>query len=388
MTNLQAFTTDNKNWFCLPAIGLIPTEWRQKLFSNKSQPFTSFEFLSSLEQTQCIGEKSGWLPKYFVYQTDDELGLLLCFEKHNSYGEYVFDWAWADAYHRNGIDYYPKLLCGIPFSPIPCSKWLGNNTLTELDAFKQVAALKHDIEYTGFHYIYPNSSIENQDPFWSSREGHQFHWFNQNQFEQPYLNFEQYLDSMTARKRKNIKKERQKVQDSGVECYWQSGDKVTANELSHFYHCYHLTYLKRGQSGYLNQAFFELLCQQLGSQVQILFCKKQQQIIAAALYIVSEDTLYGRYWGSLENADFVHFEACYYQGIEYAIAHKLKLFNPGTQGEHKISRGFKPTLTHSYHHLTLPPFHQAVQQFCQEEKHHNQLYMKQCEQKLPFKQPE
>lgn len=363
-------------------------DWREQIFSKNEQPFTSFEFLSALEDSGCLNEKSGWLPQYFVYNNADELALLMCFEKSHSYGEYVFDWAWADAYHRNGIHYYPKLICAVPFSPVPCSKWIGTSSLSELDAFLQVRELTQEVEYSSFHYLFPDSSIEINENNWIPRQGHQFHWFNQNEQGNLIGSFEEYLNLMTARKRKNIKKERTKVRQAGFQCYWKNGHEVSASELHHFYHCYHLTYLKRGQSGYLNQEFFQLLCERLGEKVQICFCTKDDNIVAAALYIVGKDVLYGRYWGSLEQTDLLHFEACYYQGIEFAITHKLKVFNPGTQGEHKISRGFKPTLTYSFHHLSLEPFHDAVKQFCREEKHHNKLYMKECQQRLPFKTQE
>lgn len=386
MTNLQAFTTKAENWFCFPSLKQIPEHWRAEIFAHNTNPFTTEAFLLALENAECIGADSGWQPMYFVLNDEHSLALLLCFEKSHSYGEYVFDWAWADAYHRNGINYYPKLLAGVPFSPIPCNKWIGKSDLTELEALQKVSECLPQGSYSSLHYLYPEQPIKpKSDNFWIPREGHQFHWFNQDQQGEKLASFEQYLSLMTARKRKSINKERAKVSQAGVDCYWRSGDQVSELELEHFYHCYHLTYMKRGQSGYLNRAFFELMCKNLGGQVQILFCTKQDKIIAAALYLQSEDTLYGRYWGSLQEAEFVHFEACYYQGIEFAIAQGLAVFNPGTQGEHKISRGFKPTTTYSYHHLYLPPFHDAVERFCDEERKHNRNYMAECELRLPFK---
>ena len=385
MTNLQAFTTTEENWFCFPTLSQIPADWRTEIFNHNQNPFTSEGFLLSLESSACIGEGTGWHPMYFVHKTEQTTALLLCFEKTHSYGEYVFDWAWADAYHRNGLNYYPKLLVTVPFSPIPCSKWIGTSELTELQAFEQVAQALKAKGYSSLHYLFPEQAIELEDNFWLHREGHQFHWFNQDEQGQPLKNFEQYLALMTARKRKNIKKERAKIEEDGITCYWRSGADISKLELECFYHCYHLTYLKRGQQGYLNKAFFSSVCEALKDQVQILFCVREQEIIAAAMYFKTEDSLYGRYWGSLEQADLLHFEACYYQGIEFAIANQLSCFNPGTQGEHKISRGFKPVTTYSYHHLHLPPFHQAVEQFCLEEKEHNQAYMAECELRLPFK---
>lgn len=386
MTNLQAFSTTEENWFCFPSLRQIPEQWRSEIFLHNSNPFTSEAFLLALEDSGCIGGNSGWQAQYFVLYDKDSLALLLCYEKSHSYGEYVFDWAWADAYHRNGIQYYPKLLASVPFSPIPCSKWIGQSAISELQAFQYVSQLVPEGKYSSLHYLYPEQPNKEFDTqFWIPRQGHQFHWFNQDEQGNKLKSFEQYLELMTARKRKNINKERAKIQQNGVSCYWRSGEEVTASELNHFYHCYHLTYMKRGQSGYLNNEFFKLLCGNLKQQVQILFCKKEEEIIAAALYLKSDDTLYGRYWGSLEQAEFVHFEACYYQGLEFAIKQGLRCFNPGTQGEHKIARGFQPITTFSYHHLALKPFHHAVQQFCTEETEHNHSYITQCEAKLPFK---
>ena len=391
MTNLQAFTSTKENWFCFPSLQTIPEDWRQQLFAEQDNPFTSEGFLSALEDSACVGKDSGWLPQYFVHKQDDKMGLMLCYEKSHSYGEYVFDWSWADAYHRNGINYYPKLVAAVPFSPIPCTKWIGNSDIEELDAFAQIQQLVTDKSYSSFHYLFPahadesmhSASVEPQT--WICREGHQFHWFNKNTEGRALGSFEQFLGMMTARKRKNINKERDKVRQAGVETYWRSGADISEAELQAFYHCYHLTYMKRGQSGYLNFEFFTQLCRNLPQQVHVLFCHKQEQIIAAAMYLSASDTLYGRYWGCLQEAEFVHFEACYYQGIELAIARGFTCFNPGTQGEHKIARGFVPTTTYSYHQLTLPPFHTAVNQFCQEEKAHNRAYMSACAERLPFK---
>lgn len=386
MTNLQAFHTSSANWFCFPTLAAIPQLWRDQLFSDNDNPFTSQGFLLALEQSGCIGKDSGWYPQYYVYQQGSELGLLLSYNKSHSYGEYVFDWAWADAYHRSGIHYYPKSVAAVPFSPIPCNKWLGNSSLTELAAYQQVSRLLPESELTGFHYLFSKQPLVVDSEHWVMRQGHQFHWFNQDLNGQRLTSFEHYLEQMTARKRKSIKKERNKVQQAGVSCYWRSGEAVTQQELEVFYQCYHATYIKRGQSGYLNLAFFQLLCQYLPQQVQILFCQKAGNIIAAAMYLRSDDTLYGRYWGCLEQGDLVHFEACYYQGIEFAIAHRLQVFNPGTQGEHKIARGFKPIVTYSYHQLALAPFQAAIKSFCQQERVHNRAYIQQCMEKLPFKQ--
>ncbi len=392
--------TNNNNWQLIHSLADIPTELQNLIFSCSSNPFTSLEFLLALEQTHCIGGNSGWMPHYFLYkenlykeqasindeQSTPQFGLFISYLKTHSYGEYVFDWAWADAYQRNCLDYYPKLLAGVPFSPIPCSKWLTNTSISELDAFSQIKQLATEqFNISSSHYIFPETRLNKNNENWIEREGHQFHWFNEYEDGSLLTNFDQYLSLMMARKRKNIIKERKKIRDAGVTTQWRSGAKVSDLELETFYQCYQSTYYKRRQTGYLNLDFFKQICRTMLDKIQILFCFKDDEIIAAALYIVSSDTLYGRYWGEMQEHEILHFEACYYQGIEYCINNKLKTFNPGTQGEHKIARGFKPITTYSYHKIELEPFHQAIENFCIQEKQHNKNYMQACETRLPFK---
>jgi len=417
MTNLAANFTDITRWTLLENISQLPTllspEQMAVLFDKNASPFTSFEFLQALELSQSIGQNTGWRSRYCLYQsfletdipkadlqeTDEQkIGLFICYEKTHSYGEYVFDWAWANAYHQHGIDYYPKLLAAIPFTPVPCCKWLSNTEYSELEAFEVVKAVCAK-DYSSYHYLFP-TSCENIDEKnfsdknneaesnWIKRSGHQFHWFNQDEELKPLSSFEQYLSLMTARKRKNILKERNKITQAGLEFEWKYGKDLTEHEFDTFYQCYQSTYQKRGQHGYLSHEFFAQICQTLPEQCLVLCCYEPQsgQMVAGAWYFCSNDTLYGRYWGAIIDYELLHFEACYYQGIEYAIAHGLKCFNPGTQGEHKISRGFRPTHTYSYHQLTLEPFHQAVENFCRQEQRGNDMYMKECEQRLPFKQ--
>lgn len=387
------------------------------IFSHSASPFTQLGFLQALEDSGSIGLNTGWLPKYhLVYEQDILLGMLIMYEKHHSYGEYVFDWAWAQAYHQHGVEYYPKLLCAIPFTPVPCQKWLGSNSLSEFDVFSALQQhYRETLDYTGLHLNYPNApEVSAISPSIMSREGHQFHWFNtapaslessvsacpatpviqcdadtesqQCQVQtNGFTNFEHYLSTMTARKRKSIKKERLQVKNLGIECVWRTGNEITSQEAQAFYTYYQLTYEKRGQQGYLNKTFFDQIFSKLSDNIRLLVCYHDTNVVATALYLVDANTLYGRYWGSDQQFDLLHFEACYYQGIEYCINHGLSCFNPGTQGEHKISRGFKPTLTYSYHAIYLEPFEQAIKRFCQDEKAHNRLYMAECEKKLPFK---
>lgn len=382
----------------LRSIHALKNEHIGQIFNHSDTPFNTFAFLANLEDSGCVNESSGWCPKYHLLSQDSHvLGLMICFEKLHSYGEYVFDWAWAQAYHQHGIEYYPKLLCAIPFTPVPCKKWLGDERFEEVEIFAAIAEHYRQTQtYSGMHLNFPlTQPTLDTYPQLMSREGSQFHWFNS-----PYLHgngvteslatkhfadFDDYLSTMTARKRKAVKKERRQVAELGVTCQWKKGQHVTKADSAKFYHFYQMTYAKRGQTGYLTQAFFDALFEQQSEQIRLLVCTFDEDIVATALYFVDEETLYGRYWGSNQQFDLLHFEACYYQGIEYCIKHGLRCFNPGTQGEHKISRGFQPTLTYSYHTIYLDPFQQAIAKFCQDEKQYNRAYMAQCAEKLPFK---
>ncbi|WP_196492511.1 GNAT family N-acetyltransferase [Psychrosphaera haliotis] len=199
-----------------------------------------------------------------------------------------------------------------------------------------------------------------------------------------FQDFDDFLSVLTARKRKMIKKERNKVSQL-FSFYWKRGNEITDDELEAFYLSYQSTYLKRGRAGYLNKTFFKQIFSTMANKVRLLLCNYEDKVVASALYFVDDETLYGRYWGALGEFEQLHFEACYYQGIEFCIEHKLKRFNPGTQGEHKIARGFKPIETNSLHTLALEPFHNAVEQFCIEEALHNSSYMQACDERLPYK---
>lgn len=377
-------------WKTLRRIAELTPEQRAAIFQFADSPFNRYEFLEALENNECVGAESGWTPHHQLLSINNEVkGLLICYQKSHSYGEYVFDWSWADAYHRNGVPYYPKLLSAIPFTPVPCTKWLSDGDISLQQALQHLLPETSDSSvlpaYSGVHYLYPKSLEDNLKGDWICRHGQQFHWFNRKPDGSQYIDFDDFLGQMTARKRKNINKERQKVQQAGISCQWLKGDEINEQHLEQFYLFYHATYYKRGQTGYLNKAFFKQIFATMSEQVRLLVCSKEDEIVATALYFLDQETLYGRYWGCGEEYDALHFEACYYQGIEFCIQQGLRLFNPGTQGEHKISRGFEPTLTYSYHQLMLPPFQQAIKNFCDEERQHNAVYMQNCRQRLPFK---
>ena len=375
-------------------------------------PFFNPAFLAALEDNGCIGGDSGWHPLYLVRR--DRKAILPCFLKEHSYGEYVFDWSWADAYQRYGLDYYPKLLWAAPFTPATGPRLLMADTPTQTDwqgALDAITQLAQTHNLSGWHGNFlrtdecdlatssrqsneektaqlPQQSemggLETEtltDNKVSRRIGCQFHWFNRQ-----YRDFEHYLEYFTSRKRKSIRKERRKLTDAGIRLERFSGDDISEEDLSFFYQCYQLTYRKRRSSGYLNLAFFQQLKHQLSQNMLLVIARYNDVPLAAALYFFDQTTLYGRYWGCMEELDGLHFEACYYQGIEFCIAQGLQRFDPGTQGEHKISRGFEPVLTHSLHWLAHPQFNRAVADFVRQERQQVLQYQQQAAEMLPFRE--
>jgi len=306
--------------------------------------------------------------------------------KNHSYGEYVFDWSWAEAYKKNGLDYYPKWINAIPFTPVEGLRIATNKTdTTQLYHFisNTLDKLAQNNNWSGWHINFcdkKTSDLLKQQPI-IPRIGVQFQWFNKS-----YTNFDEFLASLTARKRKNIKKERSKALAQDIKIQWLSGSEISDELIMQFVEFYQRTYLKRsGHLGYLNTEFFALLKQNMAEDIIIMTAKRADKLIAATLSLKSNETLYGRYWGANEQCDLLHFELCYYQGIEYCIKNNLKCFHSGAQGEHKISRGFEPVFTYSNHKIMHPDFGDAIDDFLQRETIHIQQYFKDCSALLPFK---
>ena len=343
-------------------------------------PFMRQTFLAALERNGCVGPGTGWTPSHFC---NDDL-LIPAYVKDHSYGEYVFDWSWAEAYARYGMDYYPKLLLSVPFTPVPGPATSGGNELPD-DFAAVLNEHCHSQQLSGWHLNFTNSALTEQlkqqqmpdGPH--QRTGVQFHWFNRD-----YESFEHYLAHFVSRKRKNTLKERRSVSGQGYRCQRLTGTDIEAEHIHFFYQCYLNTYRERRSTPYLNEDFFQQLRQQMSDQMLLVICSNSEGPAAAALCFYDQTHLYGRYWGALVHADALHFEACYYQGIEFCIEKGLKAFNPGTQGEHKIARGFEPVLTHSFHWLAHPGFHQAVGDFVQEERQHILQYQQAARAQLPF----
>lgn len=363
----------------------IPAEsWNALVQDNN--PFLRHEFLFALEQHQCVSQAFGWLPRHIaLYEDDCLVAAMPLYEKYNSYGEFVFDHAWADAYRQAGLDYFPKLVSSIPYTPAS-----GQRLLVQPERFSQLAPvlLKTALElaeqqsYSGLHLLFP---IEEQQD-WLQQQGlfarHdcQFHWHNQN-----YQCFDDFLATLTAKKRKNIRQERKRVEKSGVQLRVLSGVTATETDWDHFALFYVKTFEEKWGTPTLNAGFFKQVAQALPEQIVLVLADKKDQCIAGSLMFCSDTTLYGRHWGCTEYIDKLHFEACYYQGIEYCIRHQLRIFEPGAQGEHKVARGFVPTLTRSSHWLVANPFQQAIERYAQHEQAAIADYMQSCRQHLPYK---
>ena len=420
------------SWQLLPNIKAIgAAQWQQLM--QPTTPFNSYGFLYALEASGCVGAPSGWQPQHLalyrqaeftndtVAATNAPLGELVAilplYQKSHSYGEYVFDWSWADAYEQYQLAYYPKLVSAIPFTPVTGERLGISAALSEADnsyAQRLIQTVLQSLlaENSSFHGLFlstdeiahwqqaaksplplsTHQAAHNQaaprDPAkLITREGCQYHWFNRG-----YHSFDDFLATLTSNKRKNLRKERR--QASEWDYRWRTGAELTSAIWRRFYDCYRMTYLKRsGHNGYLNQAFFELLGELMPDSVQLLLVcghgDADEDAVACALYFhtPNDDTLYGRYWGCLAEYDTLHFEACYYQGIDYCIAKQLRCFNAGAQGEHKVLRGFEPVLTQSVHLIADPRFEAAIADFCHTERVHNQQAMAQLRDALPYKQP-
>ncbi len=351
-------------------------------------PFLRHEFLYGLEQTGCTRADTGWQPCHLLLRDGEGiLAVLPLYLKSHSYGEYVFDWSWADAWQRSGLEYYPKLVSAIPFTPATgprlCVRPGADTELAWGTALQAIAQFAHRRDISSWHLLFPEEEIASQlvQAGLHRRTATQFHWFNEG-----YQNFDDFLATFTSRKRKSLRRERARVAEQGLTLQTLCGDQITPQHWQQFHRFYQQTYAKRsGHGGYLNREFFTETAPRLGEQAIMVLAFLENRAVAGALYFRSRDTLYGRYWGCEREYDCLHFEACYYQGIEYCIAHGLQKFDPGAQGEHKIQRGFRPVPTWSNHWIADPRLSAAVGDFTRSEEQHNEAYLEGTATLLPFK---
>ncbi len=349
------------------------------------QPFVSHAFLSALEDSRSLGGPSGWQPAHRLWldASGRPLAALPAYVKRHSYGEYVFDHGWADACRRAGIAYYPKLLAAVPFTPVSGPRLLGE----PLAAAQLLDALSQGLESAGLSGLHVNFTdaaadelLEGRDG-WLERLGCQYHWGNPG-----YRDFQDFLDALSSRKRKQLRKEREQVAGQGIEFDWRHAGELEEADWDLVYRCYANTYQERGQAPYLTRDFFSLLAQRLPEAIRVVLARRGGRSVAMAFSLVGGDCLYGRYWGCLTQFDRLHFETCFYQGMEYAIAQGLKRFDAGAQGEHKLIRGFAPVITRSWHYLCHPGLRAGVADFLEQERAAVLAYAEQARQALPYRQ--
>lgn len=350
-------------------------------------PFIQHAFLQALESSESVAAETGWQPYHLLVRDDNKnlVAAMPLYLKSHSYGEYVFDWQWANAYEQNGMTYYPKLINAIPFTPSTGPRFVYQSVAAYEQLRDALVKLADTHNISGIHSLFPTLPIDNTvllNRGYLRRVGCQYHWFNQG-----YASFGDFLSNFSSRKRKNLRKERDKVVSQGIQVERMLGPQLSQKDWQDFYSLYQRTYMKRsGHDGYLNQCFFESIGTGLADSIMMVRAYDNAQLVAAALYFFDDEVLYGRYWGAHADYDGLHFECCYYQGIEFAIENKLKRFDPGAQGEHKIQRGFTPILTQSYHWLCHVDFHRAIKNFLEEEEKHIIAYCDEARQLLPFKE--
>jgi len=361
-------------------------KWNRLIGQN--YPFLRHEFLAALEQSGSVSANTGWIPQHLVIEDNNRqlVAAMPLYLKLHSRGEYVFDYQWANAYHQAGLDYYPKWLTAIPFTPC-CGPRIAYAQVDDpLPIFQRALGLIQEISdsrnLSSWHCLFPDAGqLEHLKQLGLSiREDIQYHWFNKG-----YRDFADFLDEFTANKRKMVNRERRKIAERDIAFIHVSGATAKDEEWEVFYHFYCHTYLKKGSRAYLNLPFFKACAATLGKQMLLIFAVKDNRYLGAALSFMGADTLYGRYWGCQDEFDFLHFETCYYQGIEYCINNKLARFDSGAQGEHKISRGFRPINTYSAHWIKNPPFARAIQNYVTRERQQIAQYKEGACDLLPFK---
>ena len=358
--------------------------------ASTDNPFMRYEFLHALEKTGCTRQETGWQPFHVVVHSNDSeespVAVMPLYLKTNSWGEYVFDWSWANAYKSYGYQYYPKFVTAAPFTPSVGKRiFLRNPDQHAVLLQLIIDKIKEKAEFIGassWHVLFPTEQEHDalDELGIQSRIATQFHWYNRD-----YEAFDDFLAALNSRKRKSIRKERKHVQDQGISFRRTEGAEISEQQWADFYQFYQSTYLMRGMQGYLELEFFHTVARTMPKQLVMINAVQDGRDIAAALFFKNHEALFGRYWGCRVDHQFLHFETCYYQGQVYAIEHRLKSFDSGAQGEHKIQRGFEPILTHSNHWLANQGFADAISNFLQEERPHIERYRMEAASLLPYR---
>ena len=364
------------------------SEWNA-LLPKDAGPFLNHAFLSTLEETMCVGGRTGWQIAHLGLKDHDKfIGAIPLYLKQHSYGEFVFDWSWAQAYEQQGLQYFPKALCAVPFTPVQGSRIL---SAPDSDRYQiestLIAGLKNIViqnQLSSAHVLFAHESEVNElkAQGFMLRDSVQFHWHNQD-----FQNFEQFLSTLTMKRRKNIRREREQVNKELITFRHVPGEQATDLDWEFFYRCYQNTYIEHHSSPYLNEAFFKLWAQRMPENLHLIIAQRNQTPIAASLLVVDKSLskTYGRYWGALEYIPCLHFETAYYQAIEYCIEQGIQSFEGGAQGEHKMARGFLPTTLQSAHFIADPAFSRAVKHFLDREHQGMAAYVDELAEHSPLK---
>lgn len=362
-------------------------EWNR--IAGTGYPFARHEFLAALQHHGCVGEALGWVAQHLALRdpAGELAGAVPMYLKDNSYGELVFDWSWAEAYARAGLPYYPKLVVAIPYTPATGPRLLhdpghpqGGRIAAEL--IEGARGQAERLEASSVHWLFPPEgqlkALERQGLM--RRTGYQFHWENRG-----YRDFEDFLDTFTAHKRKKLKRERRRVAEAGIDIELVRGDRASDGQIEAAARLYGSIFDRKWGMATLNLGFFREVAETMGEQLLLWLARDRADYVAGAICFRSDDTLYGRHWGSTADYHSLHFELCYYQGIEYCIENGLRRFEPGAQGEHKVSRGFLPTPTWSAHWIADARFREAIADFLRREHAGVEHYMQSLREHLPYK---
>ena len=363
------------------------TDW--DACAGDANPFVSHAFLKALEDSGSVGVETGWGPHHLTLRDPlgDIAGAAPLYLKGHSHGEYVFDWGWADAYERAGGHYYPKLLGAVPFTPVTGPRLMirdgmdRNLYLRAMGSGLIQLAERYGLSTIHLNFL-PDDECRAIEPLgYMRRTGLQFHWQNDG-----YDSFDHFLAALASRKRKSIRKEREKVEAAGIAMKRLTGDDLKTEHWDHFYQFYIDTYDRKWGAPYLTRPFFDILQERLSDKVLLVMAYRQGQPIAGALNLIGKDTLYGRNWGCDGDYKFLHFEACYYQAIDFAIERGLDRVEAGTQGQHKIQRGYLPAPTYSMHWCRDPGFTQAIRQFLVHETREQSYLIRELGKQSPYRQ--
>jgi predicted N-acyltransferase len=363
---------------------IAPDAWNS--LAGDAYPFLRHEFLLAAEQTGCVSEDAGWTPRHLTLEHDGRLlGAMPLYQKEHSWGEFVFDWAWARAYEQAGLRYYPKLVSAVPFTPTPSRRLLlahPGDTATARALVDAAIALAERTACSSFHVLFPTGDELPvlREAGLRVRKDCQFHWHNHD-----YADFDQFLQTFTASKRKKARRDRRRVSEAGIRFRRLKGAQIDTHTWEQVYRFISITFMRRGSLPYYNLDFFLRIGAELPDNILVILAERDAEPIAAAVFFESPTALYGRYWGSDGHHNALHFETCYYQGIDYCIDRGLQLFEPGTQGEHKISRGFAPQSTWSAHWLAHPQFLSAIENYLEEEARYVDRYIEAVDARSPYR---